>query len=195
MSEVVLARSQSLTASAAMTLIGATVYPAAPINVALTGTGASLTGAQLAIVGLDANGDAQSENLAITSVGTHTSANSYSSITSLTPSGIVFTGYSAQVTFTDPYAEANGADDTVEYDTLSELRRRMLIRLGYGVQATNPPPGMAVTMTEYLQSAQRFLYLKFKERRLSRYFTWVMTPGNRFYVLANNQDVSAARLD
>jgi hypothetical protein len=195
MTDLVLARTQTLTAATALTQIGSTVYPAAAIDVAVTGSGASMVGAILAIVGLDADGEAQNENLAIASVGTHTSANTWSSITSMTPSGIVFTGYSAQVTFDDTYADMNPEADTVEYETLSQLRRRMMIRLGYGVQADNPPPGMAITLTEYLQSAQRFLFKKFKERRLTRFFTWVMDTNERFYTLANNQDLSSARLD
>ena len=195
MSDLVLARTQTLTAGTAMTKIGSTVYPAATISVAVTGSGAVMTGAILAIVGLDENGDAQSENLSIASVATHTSANQWSSITSLTPSGIVFTGYSAQVTFADTYAETNSEADTVSYETLAQLRVRMLIRLGYAAQRNNPPPGMAVTVDEYLQSAQKFLFKKFKERRLRRFFTWVMDVGNRFYVTGNNQDLSSARLD
>lgn len=195
MSDLVLARTQTLAASVAMTKIGSTVYPAATVSATLTGSGAALTGAILTIVGLDEVGEAQTENLEIESLGVHTTAGLWSSITSITPSGIVFTGYSAQVTFSDTFEEVNTPADVVEYETLSQLRVRMLIRLGYAAQRLNPPPGMAVTVDEYLQSAQRFLFKKFKERRIRRFFTWVMDVGNRFYVLTNNQDLSSARID
>jgi len=149
----------------------------------------------MAIVGLDENGDAQNENLAIAAVGTHTSAQQWSRITSMTPSGVVFTGYSAQVTFEDALPDADGDGDTTEYEDLEALRTRLLIRLGYAAQAASPPPGMAATCNEYLQSAQRFLFRKLTERRMRRFFTWQMEPGQRFFTIASNQDLSSARLD
>lgn len=195
MSTLVLARTQTLTAATAMTQIGTAVPVDAEVQVTVSGSGASLAAAVLALVGLDENGDAQNENVAITAAGEFVSAQSWTSITSMTPSGAVFTGYSAQVVFEDDLPNADGEDDTTDYETLSALRTRLLIRLGYASQVASPPPGMVATCTEYLQSAQRFLFRKFTERRLRRFFTWQMAPSQRFFTIASNQDLSSARLD
>lgn len=72
-------------------------------------------------------------------------------------------------------------EDVSGYQTLSELRTRMMRRLGYSAQAANPPPGMADLLDDFLQSAQRILYLKNPDMRTERYFRWTMTPGVRYY--------------
>jgi hypothetical protein len=72
-------------------------------------------------------------------------------------------------------------EDVSGYETLSTLRARMMRRLGYAAQATNPPPGMAALIDEFLADAQRILYLKNPSLRTERYFRWTMTPGIRYY--------------
>lgn len=66
-------------------------------------------------------------------------------------------------------------------DTLANLRRRMLVRLGYAANASNPPPGMADLLDDFLQEAQRFLYEKVASFRQSRFFEWNIEQGVRFY--------------
>lgn len=67
--------------------------------------------------------------------------------------------------------------------TLAELRVRLLRRLGYSAQAANPPPGMNELLEDFLQSAQRELYVKNPSLRLERFFRWTMEVGQRFYGL------------
>lgn len=81
------------------------------------------------------------------------------------------------------------------YETLAALRRRMLIRLGFAVQADNPPPGMATLVDEFLQSAQRVLYHKHKELRTERFFTWDMEEGDRLFDLYDNTEECTKKLD
>jgi hypothetical protein len=73
-------------------------------------------------------------------------------------------------------------------DTLVELRRDLLIRLGYAAQASNPPPGMALLLDNFLQRAQKFLYRRYKALHTERFYEWVMTPDERFYGIRDNVD-------
>lgn len=86
-------------------------------------------------------------------------------------------------------------DDTNTNETLAELRRRMLVRLGYAAQADNPPPGMADLLNDFLRQAQRFLYRKYAALRTKRIFTWTLIPGIRFYDLPDNDEACDKRLD
>jgi hypothetical protein len=78
--------------------------------------------------------------------------------------------------------------DAPGYDTLSTLQTRMLIRLGFSNQTTNPPPGMLQLLTEFLQSAQNFLYRRYNQLRNKRFFRWKLVPGQRFYSLLDNDE-------
>lgn len=88
---------------------------------------------------------------------------------------------------TDPIGES--------YKTLAQLRRRMMIRLGFAVQADSPPPGMAILIDDFLQSAQTLLMEKHRELRTARFFTWEMTPGQRLYGIWDNVDECPKKLD
>ncbi len=79
-------------------------------------------------------------------------------------------------------------DDGPTYETLSTLRTRLLRRLGYSAQAASPPPGMADLLDDFLRSAQKFLYAKYRDLRTERYFTWIMVVGERFYDLPDNYE-------
>jgi hypothetical protein len=90
-------------------------------------------------------------------------------------------------------ADFNCEIEPLGYRTLGELRTELLRRLGYSAQAANPPPGMAELLTSFLQDAQRQTYRQFNVLHTERFFTWTMTPGERFYGLLNNdEDDSAA---
>jgi len=80
-------------------------------------------------------------------------------------------------------------------ETLGALRRRMLVRLGYSAQADNPPPGMTDLLDDFLRSAQRVLYLRYKQFQIERFFKWTLVPNVRFYDFANNDDQCGKRLD
>lgn len=81
--------------------------------------------------------------------------------------------------------------DGFTIDSLASLRRRMIIRCGYGAQVNNPPPGLVTTMNEYLRDAQNQLYRVHWEDRLVRMYAWQMVPNIRYYNLA--QDESGCR--
>ena len=73
-------------------------------------------------------------------------------------------------------------------DTLANLRKRVLIRLGFSNQATNPPPGMAALVNDFLSSAQSFLFRRYSALQMRRFFRWKIIPGQRFYSLSDNDD-------
>ena len=79
--------------------------------------------------------------------------------------------------------------DGVQFQTLEELRTRMMRRLGFSALATNPPPGMSELLDDFLQSAQRQLYQKNPVLNAERLFRWTMTPNIRYYgIHANDTD-------
>lgn len=86
-------------------------------------------------------------------------------------------------------------DDLSGYETLAQLRARLMVRLGYAGQVNNPPPGMAALLNDFLQSSQRLLYMKYTELRTERFFTWTMEPGVRLYDLPNNDDECTKKLN
>lgn len=86
-------------------------------------------------------------------------------------------------------------DDETSHETLAQLRSRMMVRLGYAAQASNPPPGMAALLNDFLQSAQRFLYQKYKPLRTERFYTWTMEPGVRLYGIGSNEEGCTKRLN
>ncbi|GAB2619889.1 phage adaptor protein [Novilysobacter erysipheiresistens] len=80
-------------------------------------------------------------------------------------------------------------DDTTDNATLLALRTRLMSRLGYGAQAANPPPGMAVMLNDFLQSAQVALYNRPNGvLRTERFFSWPLTVDVRLYDLPDNAE-------
>lgn len=76
--------------------------------------------------------------------------------------------------------------------TLTSLRDRMMIRLGYAAQVANYPPGMSLLLTDFLQSAQRILYAQNPALHTERFFTWTMSPlGTRYYDITANDEQDA----
>lgn len=87
-------------------------------------------------------------------------------------------------------------DDATDYQTLAVLRNRLMVRLGYAGQVNNPPPGMAALLTDFLQSSQRLLYMKYTELRTERFFTWNVEAGERLFDLdVNDGDTCSKRLN
>lgn len=78
-------------------------------------------------------------------------------------------------------------EEVSTYDTLTQLRRKMLIRLGYAAMADNPPPGILNEIDQLLNDAQRELYRKNITLRTKRLFKWTMVPGQRFYGFADEE--------
>lgn len=76
--------------------------------------------------------------------------------------------------------------DITSNQTLAQLRRRMMIRLGYAAMADNPPPGMADLLDDFLRDAQEDLYRKNPSLRTERLFRWTMVPGVSYYGLRDN---------
>jgi len=67
--------------------------------------------------------------------------------------------------------------DSNSNETLLQLRTRLMRRLGYSAQATNPPPGMAELLDDFLRDAQDQLYMKNPVLRTERLYRWTMVPG------------------
>lgn len=73
--------------------------------------------------------------------------------------------------------------------TLAELRKRLMVRLGFAAQATNPPPGMKEMLNDFLQSAQMALFRRETgEFRNEQWFSWPLTAGKRLYDYPDNAE-------
>jgi hypothetical protein len=79
-------------------------------------------------------------------------------------------------------------EETSTYDTLAQLRRKMLIRLGFAAQADNPPPSMSELVDGWLSDAQIELYADNPSLRTERRFRWTMVEGEGFYGIKDNDD-------
>ena len=79
-------------------------------------------------------------------------------------------------------------DNSVPTDTLADLRQRVLIRLGFANSSANPPPGMTLLVNDFLESAQTYLYRRYKQLHTTRLFRWKINPGQRFYSLKDNDE-------
>ena len=88
----------------------------------------------------------------------------------------------------DPISYNCECDDDYPRTTLLEMRKRLLRRLGFAVQANNPPPGMAELLTDFITSAQELLFRRYSVLRRERFYTWNLVPGTRFYDLDANAD-------
>jgi len=75
--------------------------------------------------------------------------------------------------------------------TLTSLRDRMMIRLGYAAQVSNYPPGMASLLDDFLRSAQIVLYAQNRALHTERIFTWTLTAGTRYYDITANDEQDA----
>ena len=73
-------------------------------------------------------------------------------------------------------------------ETLSDLRTRVLIRLGFGAQTATPPPGMSALINEFLSSAQTLIAKKYPMLRTERFYSWTMVAGTRFYSVSGDDD-------
>ena len=84
-----------------------------------------------------------------------------------------------------------------EYQTLAQLRQRVLVDLGYPNQASNPPPGMAAFVNSKLYGAQKLIYKQLVNHGLDteRFFRWTMTPGLRYYALNESEGECTLVLD
>jgi hypothetical protein len=77
-------------------------------------------------------------------------------------------------------------ESTSTYETLLTLRTRMMVSLGFAAQKSNPPPGMADQLDEWLRSSQKALYAKNPSLRTERFFRWTMTEGEGYYGILDN---------
>lgn len=78
-------------------------------------------------------------------------------------------------------------DDT-GYRTLAQMRTDLLALLGYAAVSANPPPGMNLFLNTQLRLAHDLLFRRFPAIRTTRWFTWPLTAGERFYDLDANAE-------
>lgn len=86
-------------------------------------------------------------------------------------------------------------DDDYPRTTLIEMRKRVMRRLGFSVQASSPPPGMADMIDDFIRDAQELLFRRYSVFRRERFYTWDLVAGTRFYDLDANADACTKRLD
>ncbi|MGP1664566.1 MAG: Ig-like domain-containing protein [Rhodanobacter sp.] len=77
-------------------------------------------------------------------------------------------------------------DDVFETRTLLQMRTYLAIRLGMASQINGLAPGVALELDSFLRDAQEQIYEQLKLNRMSRYFTWQLEPGVRFYDFSAN---------
>lgn len=82
-----------------------------------------------------------------------------------------------------------------EAKTLEELRIETLMLTGYAMQASNPPPGVALQYNAYLRTAQGYLIKKYRALETERFFSWTLRPGIRYYGLRDNRNCCDVKLD
>lgn len=76
--------------------------------------------------------------------------------------------------------------------TLAQLRKRLMTRLGYAAQAAFPPPGMKELLNDFLYSAQVVLSAReIGAFRTERWFSWPLTAGVRLYDYPDNDERNA----
>jgi hypothetical protein len=79
-------------------------------------------------------------------------------------------------------------DNVVQTATMTSLSYRMLVRMGFANQASNPPPGVGALVQDFLTSAQTYLYKRYLQLHTKRLFRWKVNPGQRFYSLKDNDE-------
>ena len=50
------------------------------------------------------------------------------------------------------------------------------------------PPNLIAVINDFLESAQRYLYRRYKQLHTTRLFRWKVNPGQRFYSLKDNDE-------
>lgn len=77
--------------------------------------------------------------------------------------------------------------------TLLQLRTDLMVRLGYGAQAANPPPGMAALLDSFAIDAQATLYRRYDVLHTESTFRAALTAGVSTYAIP--ADASLRALD
>ena len=80
-------------------------------------------------------------------------------------------------------------------ETRATLRTRLLSMLGYGAQGSNPPPGMAELLNNFLDMAQRKLYTRLTEYGWVRFFNWPLVKDVYLFDVPDNIDGCPRKLN
>lgn len=86
-------------------------------------------------------------------------------------------------------------NDTSGNKTLGTLRADLAVRLGFGAQTSNLPPGMATLLNSFLIEAQELLYRRYDVLRTERFYSWALQTGVRMYDFAANDETCTKRID
>jgi hypothetical protein len=81
------------------------------------------------------------------------------------------------------------------FQTLLQLRQRLMVRLGFGNQLANPPPGVAALCDSFLYDAQVLMYQRAPWLLANRFFSWPLLAGVRLYDFPDNAEPCSAKLD
>ena len=175
----------------ALPVAQASIANAVPI--VIMSDGVPTTPASVAVVTQPAHGTA-----AVVGVGiTYTPSPLYIGADSFTYTGTVSGVTSAAATVSVIVSVVYNCDcmDNDGNDTLGDLRGRLMARMGFGNQIANPPPGLLLKYNDFLQQAQRFLYMRYKALRTERFYSWTLQPGVRMYDIAGNVESCDKRLN
>lgn len=101
-----------------------------------------------------------------------------------------------QIWVDDSVPDQLNCDCDSTYDTVTKqsLYERVMRRIGYAAQLAKPPPGVQAKVFDYLEEAQNLAMSDFDEIGHTRYFTWDLEVGNRFYGLDENSDICTKQL-
>ena len=88
--------------------------------------------------------------------------------------------YNRQLCYDSPVDYDSGRFLDPRSKTLSQLRRDIVVRLGYAAN-TILPPGMAELVDNFINDANTYLYERYPQMRLERWWSWKTRVGQRFY--------------
>lgn len=78
--------------------------------------------------------------------------------------------------------------------TLGALRGRVLRRLGFASSLNQIGPGYKELVDDFIRDAQEIMFIRMELARMTRLFSWAVTPGVRYYDLKANQDTCTKEL-
>ncbi len=79
--------------------------------------------------------------------------------------------------------------------TLEQMRTDTLAVSGYSSQLANVPSGVRTMYNGFINLAQRWVYSKLRAMETTRFFTWQLEPGVRYYGLRDTTNCCTVQLN